>query len=187
VRPLHPSISRNNLAAEEILRSNRIGEFHVVPALERHAVQVGASLGGQGTAGVVLKGITQQSSPIVLHQLGRCLRTGYGQRQRIGPLLLAAGSDVMVPTSDGLGLTPYTGADRDSLTINGELSKLAWNIIIGHGIHAGIHFRSSSYYSILLGEQVGMSVLEDRAASYAERFSINITKFDGTTVTVSNQ
>jgi len=32
-----------------------------------------------------------------------------------------------------------------------------------------------------------MSVLEDRAASYAERFSINITKFDGTTVTVSNQ
>ena len=107
--------------------------------------------------------------------------------QRIRPLLLAAGSDVMVPTSDGLGLTPYTGADRDSLTINGELSKLAWNITVGHGIHAGIHFRSSSYYSILLGEQVGISVLQDRAGSYAEPFTINITKFDGTTVTVSNQ
>jgi hypothetical protein len=107
--------------------------------------------------------------------------------QRIRPLLLAAGSDVMVPTSDGLGLTPYTGADRDSLTINGELSKLAWNITTGHGIHAGIHFRSSNYYSILLGEQVGISVLRDRAGSYAEPFSINITKFDGTTVTVSNQ
>ena len=171
------------------MRSDRIGKFDVVLALDiRHAVKVGAGLGGQGVAWVVLKlNVAQQSSPIVLHQLGRCLRTGYGQRQRIGPLLLAAGSDVMVPTSDDLGLTPYTGADRDSLTINGELSKLAWNIIIGHGIHAGIHFRSSSYYSILLGEQVGMSVLEDRAASYAERFSINITKFDGTTVTVSNQ
>ena len=107
--------------------------------------------------------------------------------QRIRPLLLAAGSDVMVPTSDGMGLTPYTGADRDTLTINGELSKLAWNITVGHGIHAGIHFRSSSYYSILLGEQVGISVLKDRAGSYAEPFSINITKFDGTTVTVSNQ
>jgi hypothetical protein len=107
--------------------------------------------------------------------------------QRIRPLLLAAGSDVMVPTSDGLWLTPYTGADRDSLTINGELSKLAWNITVGHGIHAGIHFRSSSYYSILLGEQVGISVLQDRAGSYAEPFTINITKFDGTTVTVSNQ
>jgi hypothetical protein len=107
--------------------------------------------------------------------------------QTIRPLLLAAGSDVMVPTCDGRGLIPYTGADRNRLTINGELSKLAWNITIGHGIHAGIHFRSSSYYSILLGEQVGISVLRDRAGSYAEPFSINITKFDGTTVTVSNQ
>jgi len=107
--------------------------------------------------------------------------------QPIRPLLLAAGSDVMVPSSDGLSLVPYTGADRDSLTINGELSKLAWNITIGHGIHAGIHFRSSSYYSIQLGEQVGISVLNDRAKSYAEPFTIRITKFDGTTATITNQ
>lgn len=107
--------------------------------------------------------------------------------QPIRPLLLAAGSDVMVATPDGLGLTPYTGADRDSLTVNGELSKLAWNITTGHGIHSGIHFRSSSLYSILLGEQVAISVLKDRARSYAEPFTINITKFDGTTATFSNQ
>ena len=107
--------------------------------------------------------------------------------QPIRPLLLAAGSDVMVPTADGLSLTPYTGSDRDSLTINGELSKLAWNISAGHGIHAGIHFRSSTYYSILLGEQVGISVLNDRANSYAEPFTIHITKFDGTRATISNQ
>jgi len=107
--------------------------------------------------------------------------------QPIRPLLLAAGSDVMVPTSDGLGLTPYTGADRDSLTVNGELSKLAWNVSIGHGIHAGIHFRSSSLYSILLGEQVGISALKDRAYSYKEPFTIHITKFDGTRATISNQ
>jgi hypothetical protein len=107
--------------------------------------------------------------------------------QRIRPLLLAANSDVMVPSEDGLTLVPYTGSDRDSLTINGELSKLAWNVSIGHGIHAGIHFRSSSYWSILLGEQVGLSVLQDRANSYNEPFTINITKFDGTTATISNQ
>ncbi len=93
----------------------------------------------------------------------------------------------MVPTSDGLGLTPYTGADRDSLTINGELSKLAWNITTGHGIHSGIHFRSSSMYSILLGEKVAIAVLQDRAQSYKEPFTIQITKFDGTTVTITNQ
>jgi hypothetical protein len=107
--------------------------------------------------------------------------------QKIRPLLLAAGSDVMVPSEDGLSLVPYTGADRDSLTINGELAKLGFNVTIGHGIHAGIHFRSSSYYSLLLGEQVGISVLQDRAASYSEPFTIHITKFDGSTATISNQ
>ena len=107
--------------------------------------------------------------------------------QPIRPLLLAAGSDVMVPSEDGLSLVPYTGADRDSLTINGELAKLAWNVSIGHGIHAGIHFRSSSFWSLLLGEQVAISALNDRARSYKEPFTIQITKLDGTTATISNQ
>jgi hypothetical protein len=107
--------------------------------------------------------------------------------QPIRPLLLATGSDVMVPSPDGLSLVPYTGSDRDRLTINGELSKLAWNITTAHGIHAGIHFRSSSFYSILLGEQVGISVLQDRAKGYNEPFTIHVTKFDGTTATISNQ
>ncbi len=107
--------------------------------------------------------------------------------QKIRPLLLAAGSDVVVPSEDGLSLVPYTGSDRDELTINGELAKLAWNVTIGHGIHSGIHFRSSSFWSILLGEQLGISILNDRAASYFEPFTIHITKFDGTTATISNQ
>jgi hypothetical protein len=107
-------------------------------------------------------------------------------QQKIRPLLIRAGQDVAVPSHDGLSLDTYTGADRDSLDINGELNKLAYNISFGHGIHAGIHFRSSSYWSILLGEQVALSVLRDRARSYNEPFSITITKFDGTTATVSN-
>jgi hypothetical protein len=92
----------------------------------------------------------------------------------------------MQPSEDGLSLVPYTGTDAANLTINGELSKLAHNISFGHGIHAGIHFRSSSRASILLGEQVGISVLNDRAVGYNEPFSISITKFDGTTQTFVN-
>jgi hypothetical protein len=106
--------------------------------------------------------------------------------QKIRPLLTAVGKDVVVPSSDGLALNTYAGADRDALDINGELSKLAHNISFGHGIHAGIHFRSSSYWSILLGEQVALSVLNDRAKSYNEPFTIKITKFDGTTATITN-
>ena len=107
--------------------------------------------------------------------------------QKIRPLLLAAGRDVSVPSVDGLSLNRYTGADRDTLDINGELNKLAFNISFGHGIHAGIHFRSSTVWSILLGEQIGISILKDRAKSYNEPFKITITKFDGTTVTISNR
>ncbi|HEY6972100.1 MAG TPA: vanadium-dependent haloperoxidase [Candidatus Angelobacter sp.] len=106
--------------------------------------------------------------------------------QKIRPLLLAAATDVMQPSEDGTSLVAYTGTDRDSLDINGELSKLAFNVSFGHGIHAGIHFRSSTLQSILLGEQVAISVLQDRADGYNEPFSITITKFDGTTVTITN-
>jgi len=106
--------------------------------------------------------------------------------QKIRPLLTAAGRDVSVPSTDGLSLNTYTGSDANSLDINGELNKLAFNISFGHGIHAGIHFRSSTFWSILLGEQIGISILKDRAKSYNEPFNITITKFDGTTVTISN-
>jgi hypothetical protein len=105
---------------------------------------------------------------------------------KIRPLLQAAGRDVAVPHSDGLSLDTYTGADRDSLDINGELNKLCWNISTGHGIHAGIHFRSSTFSSIVLGEQIALSCLRDRARSYNEPFTISITKLDGTTATISN-
>jgi hypothetical protein len=107
--------------------------------------------------------------------------------QKIRPLLTAARRDVYVPSADGLSLEIYPGPDGDILDINGELNKLAYNISFGHGIHAGIHFRSSTYWSILLGEQVALSVLQDRAKSYNEPFSISIKKFDGTTATITNQ
>jgi hypothetical protein len=89
----------------------------------------------------------------------------------------------VVASDDGLSLQPISGSP---LTVNGELNKLAHNISFGHGIHAGIHFRSSTYFSILLGEQIALSVLRDRAKSYNEPFTISITKFDGTTAIISN-
>jgi hypothetical protein len=107
--------------------------------------------------------------------------------RKLRPLLRAVGSDIYVPSPDGLSLVPYTGADADNLDINGELEKLGFNISVGHGIHAGIHFRSSTQQSILLGEQVALSILRDRAQGYNEPFTIKIKKFDGTTATITNQ
>src|SRR5262245_6186719 len=107
--------------------------------------------------------------------------------QKIQPLLAAVGRNVSVPSADGLALDIYTGPDRSSLDVNGALNKLAYNISLGHGIHAGIHFRSSTYWSILLGEQVALSILQDRAKSYNEPFSVSIKKCDGTIATITNQ
>jgi len=93
--------------------------------------------------------------------------------------------DPVVPTSDGLSLVPYTGSDK--LTVNGELNKLGHNVTFGHGIHAGIHWRSDSDTSLLLGEAVALSFLRDRAKTYNEPFTVQLTKFDGTAATISNQ
>ncbi len=84
----------------------------------------------------------------------------------------------VVPSNDGLSLMRYNGPGP--LTVNGELHKLAHNVSFGHGVHAGIHWRSDTDYSILLGEQVAIDYLFDLMFSYQENFDITITKIDGT-------
>lgn len=93
----------------------------------------------------------------------------------------------VVSTPDGLNLVPYTGGDAGQLTVSGELNKLANNVSFGHGIIAGIHWRSDTTSSVQLGEAVAISMLQDRAATYPEKFTINLTKIDGTIATISNQ
>jgi hypothetical protein len=99
----------------------------------------------------------------------------------------AAFAQPMQPAEDGLSLVPYTGADIDDMTINGELHKLAHNISFGHGIHAGIHWRSDTDESILFGEQVAIAFLSDWIRTYAEpTTSLSITLMDGSTKTFAN-
>jgi hypothetical protein len=93
----------------------------------------------------------------------------------------------VVPSSDGLSLSPYTGSDAGQLTVNGELNKLGHNVTFGHGIHAGIHWRSDSDRALLLGEAVALSFLRDKAKTYNEPFTVELTKFDGTTAAISNK
>ncbi len=91
----------------------------------------------------------------------------------------------LVPSDDGLSLQPYTGGGQ--LTVNGELNKLGHNVSFGHGIHAGIHWRSDTDSSLILGEALAISILQDRAQCYNEKFTVRFIKFDGTTATISNQ
>jgi hypothetical protein len=93
----------------------------------------------------------------------------------------------MVPNSTWTDLVPYVPPPGEPmLDVNGELHKLASNISFGHGIHAGIHWRSDTLTSIQLGEAVALSFLRDQARTYNEKFNITLTKLDGTTTTISN-
>ena len=95
--------------------------------------------------------------------------------------------DPVMPTSDGLSLVPYVGPDAGQLTVNGELNKLGHNVSFAHGIHAGIHWRSDTDTSLLLGEAIALSLLREKAQTYNEPFTVHLTKFDGTTATITNQ
>lgn len=86
-------------------------------------------------------------------------------------------------SEDGLSLVPYTGADRDQLTIGGEMNKIAANIGIGRN-HAGVHWRYDYVDSVVLGEAVALSMLRDMAHCWNEPFEgFSLTKFDGTRIT----
>jgi hypothetical protein len=89
------------------------------------------------------------------------------------------------PSSDGLSTVPYTGGD--TLTLNGELNKLAHNVTFGHGILAGIHWRQDSDQSMLLGEAMALNWLQNRAVTYNEKFTVQLQRFDGSTATITNQ
>jgi hypothetical protein len=78
------------------------------------------------------------------------------------------------------------GADAGQLTVNGELNKLGHNVSFGHGIHAGIHFRSDTDTSLLLGEAVALNFLRNRARTDSEPFTVKIARFDGSIATISN-
>jgi hypothetical protein len=86
----------------------------------------------------------------------------------------------VVPSVDGLSLTPYKDA---ALTVGGELNKLATNIAFGRNF-GGVHFRSDGVAGMKLGEDVAIGILTDWKATFHEGFTATFTKLDGTTITL---
>jgi hypothetical protein len=83
------------------------------------------------------------------------------------------------PNADGSALVPYTGSDANQLTVGGELNKLAGNIGYGRDF-AGVHWRSDNTASLLRGEDVAVSFLEDWGFTYNENFAgFEFTDFRG--------
>jgi hypothetical protein len=99
------------------------------------------------------------------------------------PLSAISGLAISQASEDGTSLVPYNGADKDQMTIGGEMNKIAANIAVGRN-HAGVHWRYDYADSVVLGETVAISMLRDMASCWNEPFAgFSFTKFDGTRIT----
>lgn len=70
-----------------------------------------------------------------------------------------------------------------SLSVEGELNKLAANIAIGRD-WAGVHFYTDYYESVRLGERIALGILEEQKLTYGENFSMTVPLFDGGSVRI---
>jgi hypothetical protein len=81
----------------------------------------------------------------------------------------------------GDDLEPYVGGD--TLTVGGELNKLASNVSLGRSA-GGVHYRLDSNVSLRLGEEVAIGILEEQKPTYNEHHYFTLTRFDGTSITI---
>jgi hypothetical protein len=89
---------------------------------------------------------------------------------------------------DGMSLVDYADMDKDSMTVIGELSKLANNVSLGRDF-AAVHYRADGKDGIDLGEAYAITYLQDKAKEYHESNvglfpGFLLERFDGSTVRI---
>jgi hypothetical protein len=114
------------------------------------------------------------------------LKFFYDGSAKIADILAKQNKAPQTPAANGLATFDYAGGDAGQLTVDGELNKLGHNISFGHGIHAGIHWRSDTDTSLLLGEEVALNMLRERAKTYNEPFMVQLKNFSGGVETIAN-
>lgn len=90
----------------------------------------------------------------------------------------------------GSNLVAYTDSDASTMTIAGELNKLAYNVGLGRD-QGGVHTRSDSISGLELGEVVGIKFMEDCLSATVENEldgtvpKISFRKFNGELYTLT--
>ena len=86
--------------------------------------------------------------------------------------------DCVHSSPDGLSLIPCPASFAP--TVGAEVDKLAFNVGMARN-WAGIHYRSDALGGIRLGEEVGISILQDLVRYCTEDFDgFAFTRYDGT-------
>ncbi len=88
--------------------------------------------------------------------------------------------DPVEPSADGSQLRPIDA----SLTVGGELDKLAWNLALGRAF-AGVQWRSDAEAGLRLGEAVAIALLRELRDLLPEPHgAFTLRAFNGTTIDV---
>jgi hypothetical protein len=106
-----------------------------------------------------------------------------GQELKVG----GQSGKAYVPDATGQSLNLVDVYDRHyepaTLTVEGELNKLAANISIGRD-WAGVHYFTDYWESLLMGEQIAIGILEEQKLTYGENFSMMVPLFAGGTIRI---
>ena len=99
------------------------------------------------------------------------------------------GRTVEQANADGSNLVSYSDTDVSSMTIVGELNKLASNVALGRNF-AGVHYRSDGHCGMLSGEEYAISFLQEKIKEFGSKKSglfngYDLEKFDGTRVLIT--
>lgn len=92
---------------------------------------------------------------------------------------------IFVPNADGSKLVKDK-KQKEALTIQGELDKLAANIAIGRNM-AGVHFYSDYFDSLRMGERIAVGILMEQAPTYGDYMETTFKSFDGDMITISGE
>ena len=93
----------------------------------------------------------------------------------------AALPNPVIASDDGSSLASYSG---QTLTVGGELNKLAGNLAMGRGF-GSVHWRSDNLAGLQLGEAVALGMLADERRTSNEQFGgFSFTRFDGSPITI---
>ena len=90
---------------------------------------------------------------------------------------------VYEPSADGSMLNDVSGIYADTLTVEGELNKIAANIATGRD-WAGVHYYTDYSESFQMGERIAVGLLQEQKLTYGENFSLTVPLFDGTTMRI---
>ncbi|EEF25326.1 conserved hypothetical protein [Ricinus communis] len=125
------------------------------------------------------------------------LKAWFDGKQNLQPLMNLNARDpesdavVGISDTDSAGnLRPYMEPDAGSITIEGELNKIACNVAMGRSM-GGVHWRSDNTRSLRLGEQIAAEIIRQESAHYRETLTDSsppvwsFTSFNGNSVEIS--